>query len=111
MRQQQQVDWRRTGIDFAKMFGQLRPEDVMLSEEATNELKKHLEKRFSNVIFNKFQIMNTVILGLGLELTLTLVCTHQVTAYILDQQGRAVHRTSPMYTDTSCCPSLHSQRP
>ena len=37
VRWQQQVEWRMTGIDFAKTFGQRRPEDDMLSEESIIE--------------------------------------------------------------------------
>ena len=33
VRWQQQVEWRRTGIDFAKTFGQRHPEEDMLLEE------------------------------------------------------------------------------
>ena len=35
VRLQQQAEWRGTGIDFAKTFGQRCPEDDVLSEEMT----------------------------------------------------------------------------
>ena len=50
MATQQRVEWRRTGINFAKTFGVRRPEEDMLSKEYTAiKLRSH-ERFLSGVL-------------------------------------------------------------